>query len=43
MIQLITDDTGFLHLDPEYEANQSSNIEKMLAQASESSQATEEA
>ena len=43
MIQLITDDTGFLHLDPEYEANQNSNIEKMLAQASESSQATEEA
>ena len=43
MIQLITDDTGFLHLDPEYEANQSSNMEKVLAQASESSQATEEA
>ena len=42
MIQLVSDETGFLHLDPEYELNQSVNIEKMLAQASEVAQASEE-
>ena len=34
MIQFVSDDTGNLYLDPEYEENQSSNIEKMLSEAS---------
>jgi hypothetical protein len=43
MIQFVSDETGALHLDPQYEENQSTNIEKMLAQAQETTQATEEA
>ena len=43
MIQLIADETGALHLDPKYEENQNANIEKMLSQASETTQATGEA
>ena len=34
MIQFVSDDTGNLYLDPEYEENQRSNIEKMLSEAS---------
>ena len=43
MIQFVSDDSGSLHLEPDYEKNQTANIEKMLAQASESMQESEEA
>ncbi len=42
MIKFVTDDNGNLHLDPEYENNQNSNIEKMLQEASSQTQGLEE-
>jgi len=33
MIQLVSDENGSLHLEPEYEKTQKSNIEKMLSEA----------
>lgn len=42
MIKFVTDDNGNLHLDPEYESNQSLNIEKMLQEASSQAQGLEE-
>ena len=37
MIQFVSDDRGTLHLDRDYEARQSTNIEKMLSEASSQS------
>ena len=34
MIQFVSDESGALHLDKDYEVRQSANIEKMLAEAS---------
>ena len=42
MIELVSDDTGYLYLDKSYEKRQTQNIEKMLAEANEKTQDLEE-
>jgi len=41
MIELIVDDNGVLHVEPEYDQRQTDNIERMLKEAEQAQQETQ--